>query len=113
MKLLIPKLLYPVAEEIYRDFFASVRAGLVVEQSHQGQLYRVIRMYVDVPAGVSRSPGAAPIPSTPARWRRSSRRAGVELQAPGPRSHRRTDRCPKSIMLHPHMSTRPRIIGAT
>ena len=32
------------------DFFASVRAGLVVEQSHQGQLYRILRMFVDVPA---------------------------------------------------------------
>ncbi len=27
-------------------------AGLVVEQSHQGQLYRILRMYLDVPAGV-------------------------------------------------------------
>jgi 2-oxoglutarate ferredoxin oxidoreductase subunit alpha len=52
VKLLIPKLLYPVAEEVYQDFFASVRRGLVVEQSHQGQLYRLIRMYVDVPPGL-------------------------------------------------------------
>jgi 2-oxoglutarate ferredoxin oxidoreductase subunit alpha len=51
-KLLVPKLLFPVAEEVYADFFRSVRAGLVVEQSHQGQLYRVLRMYVDVPPGV-------------------------------------------------------------
>jgi 2-oxoglutarate ferredoxin oxidoreductase subunit alpha len=51
-KLLVPKLLFPVAEEIYADFFRSVQAGLVVEQSHQGQLYRVLRMYVSVPAGV-------------------------------------------------------------
>jgi 2-oxoglutarate ferredoxin oxidoreductase subunit alpha len=29
-----------------------VRAGLIVEQSHQGQLYRILRMYVDLPAGV-------------------------------------------------------------
>ena len=48
----MPRLLYPVAEEVYRDFFASVQRGLVVEQSHQGQLFRVIRMYVDVPRGV-------------------------------------------------------------
>ena len=34
------------------DFFRGVQAGLVVEQSHQGQLYRILRMYVDVPAGV-------------------------------------------------------------
>ncbi|MFI5365718.1 MAG: 2-oxoacid:acceptor oxidoreductase subunit alpha [Candidatus Binatia bacterium] len=66
VKLLIPKLLYPVSEEIYQDFFASVLAGLVVEQSHQGQLYRVIRMHVDVPAGVkplARS-GSNPIVAT-------------------------------------------------
>jgi 2-oxoglutarate ferredoxin oxidoreductase subunit alpha len=52
MKLLIPKLLFPVAEEIYQNFFASVKTGLVVEQSYQGQLYRLIRMYVDVPDGM-------------------------------------------------------------
>jgi 2-oxoglutarate ferredoxin oxidoreductase subunit alpha len=52
VKLLVPKLLYPVSEAIYQDFFASVKLGLVVEQSHQGQLYRVLRMYVDVPAGM-------------------------------------------------------------
>ncbi|MCF7687082.1 MAG: 2-oxoacid:acceptor oxidoreductase subunit alpha [Cephaloticoccus sp.] len=50
VKLLIPKLVYPVAENVYRDFFASVRSALVVEQSHQGQLYRMIRMWTDVPA---------------------------------------------------------------
>jgi 2-oxoglutarate ferredoxin oxidoreductase subunit alpha len=62
-KLLVPRLLYPVAEEVYRDFFASVAAGAIVEQSHQGQLYRLLRMFVDVPPGVvplSRS-GANPI----------------------------------------------------
>jgi 2-oxoglutarate ferredoxin oxidoreductase subunit alpha len=41
-----------VAEEVYGDFFASVRAGLVVEQSHQGQLYRMLRMFLDLPRGV-------------------------------------------------------------
>ena len=51
-KLLVPKLLYPVVEEVYREFFHGVQAGLVVEQSHQGQLYRLVRMFVDVPAGV-------------------------------------------------------------
>jgi 2-oxoglutarate ferredoxin oxidoreductase subunit alpha len=52
VKALIPRLLYPVAEEVYRDFLSSVKRGLVVEQSHQGQLYRLIRMYVDVPKGL-------------------------------------------------------------
>ncbi len=50
VKLLIPKLLYPVAEEVYREFFASLSHCLVVEQSHQGQLHRIIRMWVNVPA---------------------------------------------------------------
>ncbi len=50
VKLLVPKLLYPVAEEVYSDFFASLRHCAVVEQSHQGQLYRIIRMWADVPA---------------------------------------------------------------
>ena len=49
VKLLVPKLLYPVAEEIYANFFASLRRCIVVEQSHQGQLHRLIRMWVDVP----------------------------------------------------------------
>jgi 2-oxoglutarate ferredoxin oxidoreductase subunit alpha len=49
VRLLIPKLLYPVAEEVYQEFFAALRACLVVEQSHQGQLARIIRMWVTVP----------------------------------------------------------------
>jgi 2-oxoglutarate ferredoxin oxidoreductase subunit alpha len=52
VRLLVPKLVYPIAEEIYEDFFASVKAGLIVEQSQQGQLHKIIRMYVDVPSGV-------------------------------------------------------------
>lgn len=63
VKLLVPKLLSPVAEEIYRAFFASVQAGLVVEQSYQGQLWRLVRMFVDVPKGVGSfaRPSAVPI----------------------------------------------------
>ncbi len=63
VKLLVPKLLYPVPEAIYRAFFASVQGGLVVEQSHQGQLYRLLRMFVDVPAGMEpyARPSAVPI----------------------------------------------------
>lgn len=49
VKLLVPKLLYPVVEPVYQDFFASVRRGLFVEQSYQAQLYRLVRMYVDLP----------------------------------------------------------------
>jgi 2-oxoglutarate ferredoxin oxidoreductase subunit alpha len=50
VKLLVPRLLYPVNEDVYKSFFTSVEAGLVVEQSHQGQLFRLLRMFVDVPA---------------------------------------------------------------
>jgi 2-oxoglutarate ferredoxin oxidoreductase subunit alpha len=52
VKLLVPYLLFPVAEEVYARFFRSVRVGLVVEQSHLGQLHRVLRMFVDLPPGV-------------------------------------------------------------
>lgn len=63
VKLLIPILLYPIAEEIYSDFFAGLRKGLVVEQSHLGQLYRILRMYVNVPPGIESlcKSGANPI----------------------------------------------------
>jgi 2-oxoglutarate/2-oxoacid ferredoxin oxidoreductase subunit alpha len=66
LKLLIPRLLYPISEEIYSDFFASVKAGLVIEQSHQGQLYRIIRMFVDVPRGLEQLARSGSNPITPA-----------------------------------------------
>jgi 2-oxoglutarate ferredoxin oxidoreductase subunit alpha len=50
VKLLVPKLIYPVAEEIYMDYFSSVRQGLFVEQSHQGQLYHLLKMTTDMPS---------------------------------------------------------------
>jgi len=37
---------------VYRQFFASVDRGLVLELSHQGQLHRILRMFVDLPPGV-------------------------------------------------------------
>jgi 2-oxoglutarate ferredoxin oxidoreductase subunit alpha len=63
VQLLVPRLLYPVAADVYREFFSRVQAGLVVEQSFQGQLYRILRMFADVPAGVRSfaRPGASPI----------------------------------------------------
>lgn len=63
VKLLIPKLIYPIAEEIYAEFFASLQQCAVVEQSHQGQLYRIIRMWADIPANFTSlaKSGANPI----------------------------------------------------
>ena len=52
VKLLVPWLLHPIPEESYREFFLSVRAGLVVELSHQGQLYRLLRAFIEVPTQV-------------------------------------------------------------
>ncbi len=62
VKLLVPKLLFPVAEKVYEDFFKSVKKGLVIEQNYQGQLYRIIRMFVNVPDGVTSfaKPGSNP-----------------------------------------------------
>jgi 2-oxoglutarate ferredoxin oxidoreductase subunit alpha len=66
VKLLIPKLLYPVAEEIYQEFFASLRRCLVLEQSHQGQLHRLIRMWVPVPPEFGSLAKSGSNPITPA-----------------------------------------------
>jgi len=79
-KLLVPGLLYPVAEEVYREFFQGVRAGLVVEQSHQGQLYRLLRMYVDVPAGMESFAQSGSNPITPAAVVERLRRQVQQLQ---------------------------------
>jgi 2-oxoglutarate ferredoxin oxidoreductase subunit alpha len=49
VKLLVPKLLYPIAEGIYDEFFRGVKQTLFVEQSFQGQLYRLARMFVNIP----------------------------------------------------------------
>jgi 2-oxoglutarate ferredoxin oxidoreductase subunit alpha len=62
VKLFVPYLLYPVVEEPYRTFLSSVRAGFVVEQSYQGQLYRMLRMFLDLPQELRSlaRPGANP-----------------------------------------------------
>jgi len=52
VKLLVPYLLYPIAEGVYRRFLESVKAGLLVEQSQQGQLYRILRSQIDLPKGL-------------------------------------------------------------
>ena len=52
VKLLVPYLLYPVAEQTYLDFFASVQKGIVVEQSHLAQFHKLLRMHLDLPKGV-------------------------------------------------------------
>ena len=52
VKLLVPRLLYPVSGSVYEDFFASVKRGLFIEQSFQGQVHRLVRMYVDLPCRV-------------------------------------------------------------
>jgi 2-oxoglutarate ferredoxin oxidoreductase subunit alpha len=83
VKLLVPILIHPVAEEIYRDFFASVTSGLVVEQSHQGQLHRLLRMYVDVPAGVESFCRGGANPITPGEVVERLRRMAMALQRKG------------------------------
>jgi len=65
VKLLVPRLMFPVAEEIFGEFFASVERGLLVEQNHLGQFYRLLRMYVDVPRGVEVLAKSGSNPITP------------------------------------------------
>ncbi len=79
-KLLVPRLLYPVAQQIYEEFFASVRAGFVLEQSHQGQLYRLLRMFVDVPRGIQPFARSGSNPFTPAEVVERLRDCAVAIQ---------------------------------
>ncbi len=79
-KLLVPKLLYPVAEQVYQDFFASVKRGLFIEQSFQGQLYRLVRMYVDLPALVKPLAKSGSNPIQPGEVLERLRKMVVALQ---------------------------------
>jgi 2-oxoglutarate ferredoxin oxidoreductase subunit alpha len=82
-KLLVPKLLYPVAEQMYQDFFASVRRGLFIEQSFQGQLYRLVRMYVNLPAQVQPHARSGSNPIEPAEVLKLLREMVFALQGAG------------------------------
>ncbi len=84
-KLLVPKLLYPVAEQVYQDFFASVERGLFIEQSFQGQLYRLVRMYVDLPPLVKPMAKSGSNPILPEEVLERLRQMVVALQ--GNRKH--------------------------
>jgi 2-oxoglutarate ferredoxin oxidoreductase subunit alpha len=79
-KLLVPKLLYPVAEPVYQDFFASVKRGLFIEQSFQGQLYRLVRMYVDLPPLVRQLARSGSNPIQPREVLEQLRQMAVSLQ---------------------------------
>jgi hypothetical protein len=83
--LLVPKLLYPVVEPVYQDFFASVRRGLFIEQSFQGQLYRLVRMHVDLPAHVQSLARSGSNPIQPSEVLERVREMVVLLQGNGNR----------------------------
>ncbi len=89
VKLLIPKLVYPVAEEIYAEFFASLERCVVVEQSHQGQLHRIIRMWADVPREFSALLKSGANPIAPADIVDALR----TMAARSPRKSRHADTC--------------------
>ena len=80
VKLLVPWLLYPVNEDVYRRFFASVEAGWVVEQSHQGQLYRILRMMTEVPSNVRSLARSGANPFQPAEIVSKLSESAMELQ---------------------------------
>ena len=71
----------------------AVRAGLVVEQSHQGQLYRILRMFVDVPAGVrvAGAPRRQPVPARGDRRPRARARSRAAARAGRRPADRRSD----------------------
>ncbi|HVM96464.1 MAG TPA: 2-oxoacid:acceptor oxidoreductase subunit alpha, partial [Candidatus Acidoferrales bacterium] len=80
VKLLVPYLLYPVIESTYREFLANVRAGFVVEQSYQGQLFRILRMHIDLPAAVQSCARTGANPFRPIEVVESLRDAALRLQ---------------------------------
>jgi hypothetical protein len=57
-----------------------VKAGLVVEQSYLGQLYAVLRMAIDVPAGMSSFCRSGANPFAPAEIVRKLQEHALELQ---------------------------------
>jgi len=80
VKLLVPRLLYPVSEQVYQEFFASITRGLVVEQNHQSQLFRLIRMFVDVPRGIETLAKSGSNPITPDEVADRLRQISLALQ---------------------------------
>ncbi len=80
VKLLVPRLLYPVADDAYVRFFSGVRAGLFVEQSYQGQLHRIVRMFVDLPPHVQSLCRSGANPFRPAEVLERLEGLALELQ---------------------------------
>ncbi|MBP1604175.1 MAG: pyruvate flavodoxin/ferredoxin oxidoreductase domain protein [Acidobacteria bacterium] len=80
VKLLVPRLLYPVSEAVYQEFFASIKRGLVVEQNHQSQLFRLLRMFVDVPGGIETLAKSGSNPITPGEVADRLRQISLALQ---------------------------------
>ncbi len=83
VKLLTPLLLWPIADESYRRFFASVRAGLVVEQSYQGQLFHLLRTELDLPRGLRSFARTGANPFRPAEIAAALAELPFDLQARG------------------------------
>jgi 2-oxoglutarate/2-oxoacid ferredoxin oxidoreductase subunit alpha len=79
-KLLVPRLLYPVAQQVFEEFFASVRTGFIVEQSHQGQLYRLLRMFVELPRGMTSLSRSGSNPFTPLELMNHLRDQAIALE---------------------------------
>lgn len=79
-KLIVPYLVYPVVEDAYREFLASARAGLVVESSYQGQFYRLLRMFLDLPPGIESFCRSGADPFQPAEIVARLREVALRLQ---------------------------------
>jgi 2-oxoglutarate ferredoxin oxidoreductase subunit alpha len=80
VKLLVPHLLFPINEGLYRRFFTGVKAGLVIEQSYLGQFYRLLRSVIDVPACVSPFCRSGANPFAPAEIVRKLQEHALSLQ---------------------------------
>jgi 2-oxoglutarate ferredoxin oxidoreductase subunit alpha len=71
VRLIAPRLLYPVQRERFAAALAGARRVLVVEQSHSGQFHRYLRAHYDLPADVQRLNRPGPLPIRPSEIERA------------------------------------------
>jgi hypothetical protein len=57
-----------------------VRAGLLVEQSYQGQLFRILRMFLDLPAEIQSFTHSGAVPFQPSEVVERLRALALRLQ---------------------------------
>jgi 2-oxoglutarate ferredoxin oxidoreductase subunit alpha len=71
VRLIAPRLLFPVQRERLTAALEGVKRILVVEQSHSGQFYHYLRAYYDLPADIRQLNRPGPLPIRPSEIERA------------------------------------------